>query len=62
MELVTSVTVDLDDLMDDLLRYLDQDELVEFFTELDMLMADWSFTEQMYKYFKAQHKIFKAEL
>ena len=62
MEIVTSVTVDLDDLADDLLRYLDTEEIVEFIAELDLVAADWNLTERLYKYFKAQHKIFKAEL
>ena len=41
---------------------LTSDELVEFIMALDLYVADWGFTEDLYKYFKQEHKTYKAEV
>jgi hypothetical protein len=62
MEITASVTVNLEDLMYDINRYLSHDEIVDFIQDLDLQAADWDLTEKLYRYFKDQHKIFKAEM
>lgn len=37
------------------------DELIEFIQALDLYVADWDFTEALYKWVKKEHKEFKAE-
>lgn len=54
--------IDTDYLISDLIEQSCNDHLVEFVKDLDLSVADWDFTEKLYKYFKAQHKIFKDEM
>jgi hypothetical protein len=61
MDLVIGATISMEDLIENLVMYTNTDELVSFVEDLDMSEANWDFTEKMYKYFKSQHKIFKAE-
>ena len=59
---ITVVTdVDLDSLIDDMIFQLCYEHLAEFVIDLDLMVADWDFTEMLYQHFKAQHKIFKEE-
>ena len=53
--------VDLNEVIESLLDNLCQDHLIDFIVRLDTLVCDWDFTEALYKHFKAEHKVFKAE-
>jgi hypothetical protein len=58
------ITVDTDQVIYFMSKWgsgLDYDELIEFVKDLDLAQANWEFTEELYRYFKAQHKIYKAE-
>lgn len=55
------ITADENELLDSMVRSMSNEELFEFITDLDMLIADWDFTEALYAYFKNEHKTFKAE-
>jgi len=41
---------------------LTNDELLDFIVTLDLLRADWGFTEELYKWAKGEHKTYKAEV
>lgn len=61
MQVALLTVTDVDQIMETLADDLSVDELVQFIVDLDLMYASWEFTELLYKYFKAQHKIFKAE-
>lgn len=45
------------------LRWSDPEvDLLEFVKDLDLAVADWEFSEALYKYFREQHKLYKAEV
>jgi hypothetical protein len=58
------ITVDIEDVLYYMTSSgeLGHEDILEFVKALDLAMADWDFTEKLYKHFKHQHKIFKAEL
>lgn len=47
---------------EELATQYDDDTLASFIEELDQRVACWNFTEKAYKYFKKQHKLYKAEV
>lgn len=60
---MTEVNLNIDtwDLIDSLVRNMDNEELFDFIIEIDSTMLDWEFTEALYQYFKEEHKTWKAE-
>ena len=56
-----NANINLFDILDSLSSDLDYEELLDFIKELDLKIADWDFTEQLYNYFKKQHEIFLEE-
>jgi hypothetical protein len=54
--------IDLEELAATLAEQLDEDALVQFVVDLDLYRLDWSFTEKLFKHFKMEHKIYKAEM
>lgn len=57
-----NVNVDTEDLIWDLLRSLEREELLQFIVDLDAAVCDWEFTEELYKHFKQEHKVYKQEM
>jgi hypothetical protein len=62
MEFGAFINLDTDDIAQELSGQLTHEELIEFITTLDLYVADWSFTEELYKFFKQEHKHYKAEV
>jgi hypothetical protein len=56
------VDLDLDELIDSLLMNLCAEHLRDFIIRLDSVVCDWEFTEELYRHFKAEHEVFKAEI
>lgn len=61
MEFSMVTEFDSDYVARELSDQLTSEELVEFIVALDLYVADWSFTEALYKWAKGEHKEFKAE-
>jgi hypothetical protein len=62
MNFTSNVLIDSEDLAIDMSSELSQEELIDFVMFLDMQVADWAFTEKLYKFFKDQHKLYKQEV
>ena len=62
MEFSAVVPLDSDYIARELRDQLTNEELIEFVVTLDLMIADWGFTEDLYKYFKQEHKTYKAEI
>ena len=60
MEFSMVTEFDSDYLAQELSDQLTNEELVEFIVALDLYVADWSLTEELHKYFKQEHKTYKA--
>lgn len=60
-ELIVTTPLDLDNLADDMASQLTNDEILDFIVNLDLTIADWQFTEALYKWAKGEHKTYKAE-
>lgn len=56
----TTVGLELTSIIEALTNLNRDEDVAEFVSQLDRQMASWDFTEDMYAYFKAQHKTFKA--
>lgn len=61
MEFSVVVPLEPDYVARELSDQLTSEELVEFIVALDLYVADWGFTEELHKYFKQEHKAYKAE-
>jgi hypothetical protein len=61
MELRVTSVIDLEELADCLSMELDEDALVRFVVAIDEARCDYEFSEALYKYFKKEHKFYKAE-
>ena len=61
-KIIINSEVDPFDLISDLVDTLKHDELFQLIVELDRQVADWDFTERMYKYYKDQHKLYRNEV
>lgn len=62
MEFSIVMPIDSDYVARELSDQLTSEELVEFIVALDLYVADWGFTEKLFKYFKQEHKTYKAEV
>ena len=62
MEFSVVATISTDDLAIELVEQLSTEELLSLITEIDSYVCDWSFTEELYKWAKAEHKTYKAEV
>lgn len=62
MEFSMVTEFDSDYVARELSDQLTSEELVEFIVALDLYVADWGFTEELHKYFKQEHKTYKAEV
>lgn len=62
MEFSVVVPLEPDYVARELSDQLTSEELVEFIVALDLYVADWGFTEELHKYFKQEHKTYKAEV
>lgn len=40
---------------------LEYNEIIDFIKRLDLVLADWDFTEALYEYFQTQHELFLKE-
>jgi hypothetical protein len=58
---MTSAELDSDDIVCDLTTSLDYDELFDFIKIIDEGVADWDFTEKLYKHFSKLHKKYLKE-
>lgn len=61
MEFSIVIPLEPDYIARELSDQLTNDELLDFIVALDLYVADWSFTEALYKWAKGEHKEFKAE-
>jgi hypothetical protein len=61
MEFIVPVTLDLENLADALASQFGHEDLLNFIADLDLAVADWDFTEQLFKWAKNEHKMYKAE-
>lgn len=62
MDIQTFVGVDTEDLIHEMNQQLTPEELIQFVKDLDLTVGDWEFTEELYKYFKKEHKTYKLEV
>ena len=62
MEFSAFVNLDTDDIAKEIAGQFTSEELVEFIRSIDLYASDWHFSEEMYKYFKKEHKFYKAEV
>jgi hypothetical protein len=62
MDFSVVTSFDSDDIAREMSEQLTNEELVEFIVLLDLCVADWGFTEELYKHFKSEHKTYKAEV
>lgn len=53
--------LDSEDIAWEMFQQLTYDEILEFIVHLDLLIADWDFTEMLYEWAREQHKEFLAE-
>lgn len=61
MDISIISSVDFETLVDDFANQLSYEEMLEFIGLLDMIVADWDFTEMIYNWAREQHKEFLAE-
>lgn len=62
MEFSIVMPIDSDYVARELSDQLTNEELVDFIVALDLYVADWGFTEELFRYFKQEHKTYKAEV
>jgi hypothetical protein len=62
MDLRVTSVIDLTVLADALAMELDEETLVQFVQDIDESRGDYEFSEALYKYFKKEHKFYKAEI
>jgi hypothetical protein len=62
MNFTSNVLVDPEDLAIDMSSELSHEDLIDFVMFLDMQVGDWAFSEKLYRFFKDQHKLYKAEV
>lgn len=60
-EIIVAVPLNLTNLIDDMVSQLTYEEIIQFIIDLDMIVGDWDFTEEIYKWAKSEHKMLKAE-
>lgn len=60
-EIIVTTPLDLNNLIDDMVSQLTREELIQFIIDLDIELGDWDFTEELYKWAKREHKMYKAE-
>lgn len=60
-EIIVTTPLNLINLIDDMVSQLTTEEIIQFIIDLDMILADWEFTEELYKWAKSEHKMYKAE-
>lgn len=58
-----NVSIPIDDIIDSLVYNNDIsfDELIEVIKQIDLSVADWGFTENLYEYFKQCHEDYLKE-
>lgn len=62
MDFSAVINLDSETIAHELSDQLTNEELLEFVASLDLIVADWNFTEALYKFFKKEHKTYKAEV
>lgn len=62
MEFSVVIPLDPEYIARELSDQLSNAELIEFIVALDLHRGDWGFTEELYKWAKGEHKIYKAEV
>lgn len=54
MDIRIGASVEVDDLIELMTNQLDHDELFDFVKKLDLIVADWDFTDKLVAYFEAE--------
>ena len=62
MSIDVTINLDRDQLINDLVRSNTRQEVMEFITALDLKMADWDFTLDLYNHFDKLKKDYEKEV
>ena len=55
-----NVSVEKDDIIDALIQYYSYDKIIEFVKELDKRVANWDYTNELFKFYKEENEKFNA--
>lgn len=56
-----AISINEDDIIENLTKKLNREELIDFVKKLDMQVAEWDFTLELLKYFEEQKHVYDQE-